>query len=170
MPRLTFSSLTRLKNELTTNPLSRAAYSSTAQAKADDLNTKYRPLDGAIEALRTYCFNNSNNPTNRNATSIWILSEDVVAGVHIAAVSASNGQIDAARALLQLINMEADATFDFTEANLAILLGRLATAEVMTTAQSTDIQNLSANKITRAAELGLPKLSAQDITDAEALP
>ena len=117
--------------------------------------------------------NTAYNPEGTRATaSIWLLTEDVEAGVttlRTPNAAPSANQVDAARFFLKILTRPPDSLWDFTDANLDTSLSRLVTAHAMSSTDRTNISDLSKNRITRAVELGLGRVSAVDVAAARAL-
>ena len=165
--------LQNLANELTADPLNRNYSAMDDAAAAVSLNTVNRPADRDIGALQTYVLNNAFNPEGaRQSAAIWLLVEDVSAGLQTLRSpddAPSENQIDAANWLLKILNRNPGDTWDFTDANLAVTLSRLVTAQAMSSDDKTEITALSDNQQSRAVELGIGAVTAVNVAAARAL-
>ena len=147
--------MSTLIEELTVNPLSRAAYSGSDQASTDDLNTKYRPGLGTVEDLRAYFL------LERKSSQFLYGRLALVAKANVGEDPLGEGvltleHITSALTMLNILNPVSDFSLDLSDDRFESLLDDLAGgsgAKVINPGDKTAILAFSLNQISRAEEL-----------------
>lgn len=166
---------TVLASELTVDPLTRGYSAMTDVQAATDLNSTYRPAPNVIGAMMKYLMNKKHR-TNQGGDDTY--SPILGRLYHVARSNEGDDpfsragayagldiqHIHACQAFITLFESDQLADLDFNDANLP--WGFVEASGTWSTTHTSELQELSDNQITRAAELGLPLLTDNDVARA----
>lgn len=174
-----------LKDELTGDPLARGYAGMTSQQKADDINSAYRPGPPSQGALFAYCCYTRVKDVAQESESSHIygrlkrVDDTGAAGIGTKVFNPNGStlsapRLDACWAFKAIVDQDRlgqpvpDLNNDVISGTDQ-MLDMVIAAGVMKPVNAQDIVGLSNSQLTRANELGLPKVKAGDIEAAEAL-
>jgi len=165
-----------LKNELINDPLALGYATMTDAQVVTSINNPIYSNTNPVGKIYEYLFN-KNHRTNQVSDTQYV---PIIGRLTMAAEAAVGSdpfgrgagkeinliQKTACITLLELLRSPNAPSIDFTDSNFP--LGSVNGAGVISTLQKTAIEALSANQISRAQDLGLPKVKTYHVTEARA--
>ena len=169
-----------IKDELTSDPLSRSYGAMTDGEVAVDMNTFYRDAEGGLLGMLSFLAKNrhrTNEGTDTALTSTLgrlidfsnaIAGDDVFGTTRIATMA----QIHAAKMFVYILDNDKISSFDFVDTEVENLINILkdnaGNAAVWSAADATTLKRLSQSKQSRAMELQIKPVKEGHVTEARA--